>query len=128
VGGVSPIPTPSPGTRGDATKGPSFLDTLSSLTPSALKPNASGLLQGVKFSNHAVERMRQRGISFSPDTMERISRAVDKAQAKGAKDTLVLADDSAMIVNVNSRTVVTVMDKQNLKENVFTNIDSTVVV
>ena len=72
--------------------------------------------------------MRSRGIAFSPDQMNRIENAVGKATAKGAKETLLLTDDSAMIVNIPNRTVVTVMDKNALKENVFTNIDSTVVI
>lgn len=59
--------------------------------------------------------------------MARIESAVQKAAGKGAKDTLLLADNSALIVNVKNNTVVTVMDKNNLKDNVFTNIDSTIV-
>ncbi len=81
----------------------------------------------LKFSNHALERMQTRGISYSLDDMARIESAVQKAAGKGAKDTLLLADNSALIVNVKNNTVVTVMDKNNLKDNVFTNIDSTIV-
>ena len=81
----------------------------------------------LKFSNHAVERMQSRGISYSPDEMTRLGEAVKKAAAKGSKDTLVLMDSSALIVSVKNNTVVTVMDKNALKENVFTNIDSTIV-
>jgi flagellar operon protein len=82
----------------------------------------------LKFSSHALERMRSRGISFSPDMMKSIEGAVGKAAAKGSKDTLVLTGDSALIVSVKNGTVVTVMDKGAMKENVFTNIDSTVMV
>ncbi len=82
---------------------------------------------GIKFSNHAIERMQTRGISYSPERLQKLDEAVKKAAAKGSKDTLVLMDDSALIVSVKNNTVVTVMDKANLKENVFTNIDSTVV-
>ena len=82
----------------------------------------------LKFSNHAIERMQSRGISFNPDRLERLEDAVRKAAAKGSKDTLVLMDDSAAIISVKNNTVVTVMDKNNLKENVFTNIDSTIVI
>ena len=81
----------------------------------------------LKFSNHAIERMQSRGISYSPDEMTRLGEAVKKAAAKGSKDTLVLMDSSALIVSVKNNTVVTVMDKNALKENVFTNIDSTIV-
>lgn len=93
----------------------------------ALKPS-NGLEAPLKFSSHAVERMRSRGISFSPDKMKDIEAAVGKAAQKGSKDTLVLTDNSALIVSVKNNTVVTVMDKNAMKENVFTNIDSTVMV
>ena len=81
----------------------------------------------LKFSNHAIERMQSRGISYSPEDMTRLEGAIQKAAAKGSKDTLVLMDNSALIVSVKNNTVVTVMDKNALKENVFTNIDSTIV-
>lgn len=110
----------------------SFKDTLGE----ALKANeaaapkiASAKAEGpqLKFSNHAIERMHSRGISYSPDDLTRLGEAVQKAAAKGSKDTLVLMDHSALIVSVKNNTVVTVMDKTALKENVFTNIDSTIV-
>lgn len=82
----------------------------------------------LKFSNHAIDRMQARGIRFSPEEMGKIEGAVAKAAAKGAKDTLLLTDSSALIVSVKDKTVVTVMDKAALKENVFTNIDSTVMI
>jgi flagellar operon protein len=71
--------------------------------------------------------MHSRGISYSPDDLNRLGEAIQKAAAKGSKDTLVLMDSSALIVSVKNNTVVTVMDKNALKENVFTNIDSTIV-
>lgn len=98
-------------------------------SPMAAEPLASaGGADKLKFSNHAVERMRSRGISFQPETMKDIEGAVKKAAAKGSKDTLILAGESALIVSVKNNTVVTVMDRQAMKDNVFTNIDSTVVI
>jgi flagellar operon protein len=72
--------------------------------------------------------MRSRGINFAPEQMKNIENAINKAASKGAKDTLVLAGDNALIVSVKNNTVVTVMDRAGMKDNVFTNIDSTVVV
>jgi flagellar operon protein len=72
--------------------------------------------------------MQARGIRFSPEDLAKFESAMGKAESKGAKNTLLLSDAAAMIVNVKDKTVVTVMDKANLKENVFTNIDSTVMV
>lgn len=87
-----------------------------------------GALGKLKFSNHSIERMHSRGISFSPEQMQSIEGAVAKAAQKGSKDTLILTGESALIVSVKNNTVVTVMDRQAMKDNVFTNIDSTVVI
>lgn len=117
--------------RGEApVDGRAFRDTLSALQmPQGPTPNAStAAAQGLKFSNHAVDRMRARGIKFSPDEMTRIQSAVSKAASKGSKDSLLITDNAALIVSVKDKTVVTVMDKASLKDNVFTNIDSTVMI
>ncbi|GGG12366.1 TIGR02530 family flagellar biosynthesis protein [Paenibacillus abyssi] len=82
----------------------------------------------LKFSHHAEVRMQQRGISFKPEQINRIATAIDQAEAKGAKDSLVLFRDIAMIVNVPSRTVVTAMEGKTMLGNVFTQIDSAVVI
>ncbi len=114
-------------------KGPGFEQTLKQIQDldksKAQKAPAVGpaAMDGLKFSNHAIDRMRTRGISFSQDDIGRLNEAVSKAAAKGSKDSLVLFNDSALIVSVKNNTVVTVMDKAALKENVFTNIDSTIV-
>jgi len=111
--------------------GPSFRETLDGLGslqgPAKQVAGQIAKNDGIKFSNHAIERMRTRGIAFSPEDISRLSEAVGKAAAKGSKDSLILMNDSALIVSVKNNTVVTVMDKNALKENVFTNIDSTIV-
>ncbi|MFC4598945.1 TIGR02530 family flagellar biosynthesis protein [Cohnella hongkongensis] len=84
--------------------------------------------QQLKFSHHAEQRLEQRGIRLQPDQIERIASAVEQAAAKGAKDSLVLYRDIAMIVSVPNRTVVTAMDGPSIKEHIFTQIDSAVVV
>lgn len=53
--------------------------------------------------------------------------AIDRAQSKGAKDSLVLVRGAALVVSVKNRTVVTVLDRDEIRGNVFTNIDSAVV-
>ena len=111
--------------------GPSFRETLDGLGslqgPAKQVTGTLAKNDGIKFSNHAIERMRMRGIAFSPEDISRLGEAVGKAAAKGSKDSLILMNDSALIVSVKNNTVVTVMDKNALKENVFTNIDSTIV-
>lgn len=107
-----------------------FRDALQSLQQEALGKAANAAAGGVnlKFSNHAIERMQSRGISFSPEEMKKVANAVDKAAAKGSKNALLFTDTSAMIVSIKDNTVVTVMDRAAMKDNVFTNIDSTVMI
>jgi flagellar operon protein len=57
----------------------------------------------------------------------RLETAVDKAAGKGAKDALVMLDETAMVVSVQNRTVITALGMHQAKENVFTNIDSAVI-
>ncbi len=128
-GGVGNLGAVAPGRanpRAGQAEESSFQEALSKFSANT-QAQGPAISQPLKFSNHAVERMQNRGIRYSTELMSRIENAIDKAQAKGSRDTLVLTEDSALIVSVNNRTVVTVMDKQNLKENVFTKIDSTVV-
>ena len=82
---------------------------------------------GVKFSAHAQARLQSRHIELDAEALRRVENAVDRAAEKGSRESLLLMDDVALIVSVRNRTVITAIDKENLKENVFTNIDSAVV-
>ncbi len=88
---------------------------------------AIGTSAPVRFSGHAAERIRARGIQLSPGDLTRLGRAVDLAASKGGRDSLVLSPSLAYVVHVPSRTVVTAMAGDQAKESVFTNIDSAVV-
>ena len=85
-------------------------------------------LTGVKFSQHAIQRLASRNIQLDGGDLAKISGAVDKAAQKGARDSLILMDNLALVVSVKNRTVITAMDGSSLKDNVFTNIDSAVIV
>ncbi|MFK8138985.1 MAG: TIGR02530 family flagellar biosynthesis protein [Bdellovibrionales bacterium] len=108
--------------------GPSFSDVLAKQKPNTLAAPTTEAATALKFSGHAIDRMRSRGIQLAPEKLEKMASAIDKAEAKGAKDTLVMAGDSAFIVNVKNRTVITALDTAQMKENVFTKIDSTVLI
>lgn len=84
--------------------------------------------QSVKFSKHASTRLNSRQIDLSADQMDRLNSGVDQAQAKGIRESLVLMDDIAMVVNVENRTVVTALDHSEATNHVFTNIDGAVVI
>jgi len=111
-------PVGAPGAPAGASRpqaaGTSFGDVL------AGKLNAPKPLQ---FSGHALDRIRQRGI---PVDQERLGAAVDRAAAKGARTALVLHDQAAFVVAAQNRTVITAVDREHLREQVFTNIDSAV--
>jgi flagellar operon protein len=81
----------------------------------------------VKFSKHAESRMASRGIELNQDELARLDRAVALADKKGARDSLVMINNTALVVSVKNNTVVTVVDKDNVTGNVFTNIDSAVI-
>ncbi len=82
----------------------------------------------VRFSHHAEVRLQQRGIELKQDQLAKIESAIDKAAAKGAKDSLMLLGGMALIVNIPNRTVVTALDGSSIKDNVFTQIDSAVII
>jgi flagellar operon protein len=71
-------------------------------------------------------RLEARNISLDALRLEKLRTAVDRAQAKGVKDSLVVMEDVALLVNIPNRTVITAVKQSELKENVFTNIDGAV--
>jgi flagellar operon protein len=81
----------------------------------------------VKFSKHAESRLETRNINLTDEQKQKLNESVNKANAKGVKDSLVLVDDIAFVVNVKDKAVVTVMNKDEMKENVFSNIDGAVI-
>jgi flagellar operon protein len=86
-------------------------------------------LGGVKFSQHASQRLQTRNISLSNEQMNQLKSAVDKAAQKGARESLILMNnDLALVVSVTNRTVITAMDGSSIRDNVFTNIDSAVII
>jgi len=81
----------------------------------------------LKLSAHAKTRLQSRDLQLDKAAWDRVMDGVDKAASKGARETLVLVDDVALVVSVTNRTVITAVDKDRLKDNVFTNIDSAVI-
>ena len=81
----------------------------------------------VKFSKHAESRLETRNINLTEEQLNKLNESINKANTKGVKDSLVLVDDIAFVVNVKDKAVVTVMNKDEMKENVFSNIDGAVI-
>jgi len=86
-------------------------------------------LSDVKFSQHAIQRLQSRNIMIDQAGMAKLNEAVDKAAQKGAKESLVLMNnDLALVVSVKNKTVITAMDGASMKNNLFTNIDSAIII
>jgi len=81
--------------------------------------------QEVHFSKHAKKRIEERNLSLDGEEFFKLRGAIDKLKNKGGKDSLVITNNAAYIVDVDNETVVTAMAKDDMKENVFTKIDST---
>ncbi len=105
-----PVPANVPAT------GPSFASVLGATAQ-----------QPVKFSAHALQRVERRGIDTSPATLARLGDGLDRAAAKGARASVVFVDSTAFVVSVPNRTVITAVDRDHMKQQVFTNIDSAVI-
>ena len=75
-------------------------------------------------SKHAEERLKQRNIQLSETDMKQINEGINKAQAKGSSDCLICFKGNALVTSIKNRTVITAIDQENTKGNVYTNIDS----
>ena len=88
-----------------------------------------GEKQGVEFSKHAMQRLSERSIDITEgDTLDRLNKGVEIAADKGSSETLVLVGQNAFVVSVKNNKVITTIPQEELKGNIFTNIDSTVIV
>lgn len=81
----------------------------------------------LQISKHAKDRIEQRGITVSNALMEDLAEAVEKASQKGSKDVVIIGKEGAFIVNVQNKVIVTSMSVEEMKNNIFTNIDSAVI-
>ena len=78
----------------------------------------------VRFSGHALERLKERGIKLGENELAKLEGAVSSVAAKGGNESLIMVGDAALLVSVKNRTVITAFDRNNLEGNVFTRIDS----
>jgi len=92
----------------------------------AFKDMFTEKLTPVSFSKHAASRLNDRNISLTGEQLMRLADGIGKASQKGIKDSLVIMDNIALVVNVKSGTVITAMNEP--KDNVFSNIDGAVIV
>jgi flagellar operon protein len=79
-------------------------------------------------SSHAAQRLNSRNIAFNDDDMKKINEGINMADSKGAKQSLILYKDMALITSIKNRTVITALDKNQGEGSVITNIDSVVII
>ena len=94
----------------------------------AILQKAQDANEDIKFSKHALDRMDNRNIKLNSREMDRLKTGFHKAEAKGVKDALILMEDKAFIASIKNKTIITTINSEQLKDNVFTNIDGAVVV
>ncbi|USG67930.1 flagellar protein [Brevibacillus ruminantium] len=107
---------------GAAPSGKTFHDVL---VESIDQPNEK---RALSFSQHALNRLQERGITLDDAKLDRLTSGVRKAANKGARESLIMMDNVAFVVSIPNRKVITAVDDNRMKDNVFTNIDSAVFV
>lgn len=88
---------------------------------------AKSNVRGVAFSKHAIARAEERGIEVNQKLVDQLADSVEKAQAKGATNILAFDENRAFIINVPNSRVITTMSQEEMKDNIFTNIDGAVI-
>ena len=115
IGPASPLPRTPGGIPERGPAGSSFGDALAKAS------------DGLQLSKHARKRIERRDLDLDPARMTRLNSAISRAAEKGSRNSVVMLDDLAVVVNVRERTVVTAMNTVGGRERVFTNIDSVVI-
>ena len=90
-------------------------------------PSFQDALNGVQFTNHAAKRIERRDLDLDAGRLNRLNSAISRAAEKGSKNSVVMLDGLAVVVDIRDRKVVTAINAEAGKERVFTNIDSVVI-
>ncbi len=111
---------------GEASEFKSLLDsTVGEKEPSALGETPIAP-KGIHLSTHALRRLQERNLTLDKEEYAKLQTAMDRLKLKGGQDSLVITGKAAYIVDVPKNTIVTAIDKESIGENVFTKIDSTI--
>jgi flagellar operon protein len=122
AGSTGYTPAPRPAQRPAAPGAPTFNDELQR----SKGADGAPATDGVQFSKHAAERVQRRGIGGDPATVQRLEKGVELAAMKGSRAAVVLIDSTAFVVAPQTKTVITAVAQAQMKEQVFTNIDTAV--
>jgi flagellar operon protein len=120
AGSTGYTPAPRPAARPAGANGASFTDELQ-------RSGGAKGTGGLQFSKHAAERIQRRGIGGDPQSVKRLEKGVELAAKKGSRAAVVLVDSTAYVVAPQNKTVITAVDQAQMKDQVFTNIDTAVI-
>lgn len=81
--------------------------------------------EGFTISKHAAKRLDE--INFTEEDMKQIEKGFEIAKDKNSKNTVMLYKDVAIIASVENKTLITAVEKDRAKDNIFTNVDSVVI-
>ena len=98
-------------------------DSFKSILTEMLRKNSE-----VNFSKHAVKRAIDHNIELTDENLSRLNEGVKMASEKNLEEPLILVGNTAFLVNIPNNTVITAVDSSDMKGNVFTNIDGTVII
>lgn len=120
--------------------------------PNGIKPNQTGEIQqgrkndvnktsfqdvlnnrirsnnSLHFSSHAAKRISERNMKLTPSHFSRLEEGLGRVKEKGSQSSLLIMDETAFVVNIKNQTVITAMNQETTRSNVFTNIDSVAIV
>ncbi|HHW56551.1 MAG TPA: flagellar protein [Clostridia bacterium] len=102
--------------------------TTSNGTSTTFKEVLNEKIDEIKFSKHSLMRMEMRNVKITQAEYQKLLEAVNRANRKGIKDSLIIMNNKAFVVNLKTKTVITAMDSEMLKDSVFTNIDGAVII
>lgn len=103
-----------------------LLDTTLEQSAAAQQDVAIPAQKGIHLSTHALKRLQERNLTLDKEEYTKLQTAMDRLKLKGGQDSLVITDKAAYIFDVPKNTIVTAIDKASIGENVFTKIDSTI--
>lgn len=108
--------------KGEVSEFKNLLDTTLDQSESTISESP----KGIHLSTHAMRRLQERNLSLDKEEYAKLQSAIDKLKIKGGQDSLVITNKAAYIIDVPKNTIVTAIDKDNIGDNVFTKIDSTI--
>lgn len=76
-------------------------------------------------SKHAASRLNE--INFTDEDMKAVEKGFEMAKEKNSKNAVMIYKDTALIASIENKTIITAVNKERAKDNIFTNIDSVVI-